>query len=503
MMQIRTTGPTSRSFFQVGFCLMAALTGVSGCDQLTGVSETAETVLLQELNRQLEVTEFTQQQDPDGDGLSTVQEEQVGTDPHNPDSDYDTINDRTELLQASDPNTPRNEQTVDGVPSAFDGLIEPGTSRTFTRGSDAVSTAYVRVMGLIRRDTTLNIKLEHVVEGVPVSSLTTLVEMKPRQYWCWGHDLGPQAIIASPETMIVTRMTVTVEEGGDSVFWSFISSYGLDSGPRGVVPFPPALADGNYDFNLLMAHGAYRDASGWDSFALMLERIAPGVQIIRTSVDPEGLIPRRAGQLSRFIQREQVPTLYVIAHSQGGLDTRYILTKAAEGDPHFSPTADSICGLYTLGTPHYGLTLSDLTVGLPDDLFIDEEPDDEAPRLTPTPGDSSNPSQKTLDWMNETFPGDVTLGDRVIPITAFVFHARFVAMNASDGVVKLFSQAFGDHVINDVPSTRGAGPGAGRHVGSIPARAEPEQENYEVLGRILQDILERRAATDSSNPCPR
>jgi hypothetical protein len=131
---------------------------------------------------------------------------------------------------------------------------------------------------------------------------------------------------------------------------------------------------------------------------------------------------------------------------------------------------------------------------------MDEESDGEAP--APAPGSSPNPSQKTINWMNESFPGDVTIGDRVIPIIAFVFQARFVAMNASDGVVKLFSQAFGDHVINDVPSTRGAGPGAGRHVGSIPARADVEQESFEVLGRLLEDILERRAATDGSNPCP-
>lgn len=475
-MHAHSTRSSCRSSIAGGLCTLAAFTVVPGCIDLSRITETTETVLLNELNLQLQNSELSRQQDPDQDGLSTQQEEQVGTNPRRADTDGDSINDRTELLRGTDPNTPRRDHTVDGVPTAFEGLIEPGASRVFFRGPDAVATAYVRIMGLVRRETTLRIDWAQTVGDVTTPVATTQVTMQPRQYWSWGHDLGPAAIVNTPAKMTVTQLTITVEDGGDSVFYSFISSFALGNGPRGLVPFPPPLANATYDFNLLLAHGAFRDASGWDSFVLMLERIAPELQVIRTSVEPNATIPRRAGQLSRFVQREQVPSLYVIAHSQGGLDTRYILTKAAFDDPHYSTTAEFMCGLYTLGTPHYGLMAS--------------------------PDNSVDPSEDVINWLNESFDGDITIGERVIPVVALVFQANFVALNASDGIVKLASQAFGDHVINDIPSTRGAGPGAGRHVASVPARADVEQDSYQVLGRILVDILARRAATDDANPCP-
>jgi len=468
----------------------------AGCDALTDLSDRLETVVLDDIETITESSTLTRQVDPDQDGLSTVEETQVGTDPREADSDGDLVPDKRELELGTDPTTADSELTIDGVPSAFDGLIEPGASRTFYRGPNAIATAYIRLMGLVRSETRLT--LDWRMTDTQVPRATTQITLRPNEYWCWGHDLGPAAIISEPAEMTLTRLTVTVEEGGDSVFYTFISSGGLTNGARGLLPFSPILAQAEFDFNLVMAHGAFRDASGWDSFVMLLERIAPEVQVIRTSADPQGMIERRAGQLSRFIQREGLNDLYVIAHSQGGLDARYILTEAAMGDPHFSVTAQSLCGLYTMGTPHRGLTLTPLTEGLPDDLFLD---DAAVPEPEPAAG-PGNPSAATIDTMNAAFPGDVTIGDRVIPVVALVFHADFHALTASDGVVKLFSQAFGEHVINDVPSPRAGGPGSGRHVRSIPSRSEAEQGNFFVLGRILEDIVQRRAATDGSDPCP-
>ncbi len=433
------------------------------------------------------LSEFSRREDLDQDGLTDEQEEQLGTDLSDPDSDGDGIRDNAELQQGTDPNTPRRAETVAGLPSAFDALMQPGESRSFFRGSRAITAAYVRVMGLVRRETTLQIEWEQVIGGEPVRRATTSVTMHPRQYWYWGHDIGPAAMIADPIEMTVTHLTITVKEGGDSVFYSFVSSEGLDNGPRGLVPLPPILANGTYDFNLLMAHGGAGQAANWDSFVIMLERIAPEIQVIRTDVDGLGAVSRRAGQLSRFLLRQQVSKVYVIGHSMGGLDARYVLTEAAYGNPAFTAAADLICGVYTIATPHFGGN------GLAEELqFIADLIDAKAPAAADLQLDSP-----LISSLNGAFSGDITIGDRTIPIVALVFHADDAPLPDSDGVIEVASQTFGDHVISDIPSTRGAGLGAGRHTPIVPSRADPELESFEVLGRILEDILTRRSRADS------
>ena len=139
--------------------------------------------------------------------------------------------------------------------------------------------------------------------------------------------------------MTVSQFTVTVEEGGDSVFYSFISSGGLTNGPRGLVEFPQILADAEYDFDILLAHGFADSSPSWDSFALMLERMSPGIRVLRTDTEPLGTVNERAGELARFILREEPTEFYAVAHSMGGLDLRFIATQAAEGNPAFAPAA--------------------------------------------------------------------------------------------------------------------------------------------------------------------
>lgn len=461
---------------------------LAGCDAVSALISRSEPILFSQIDTLIGSRDLSHQDDVDEDGLTDEEEAQLGTDPHEKDSDGDLVDDAMELDLGTDPTHPNVAEMVDGVPPAFDGLFQPGESRTFYRGSEAIATAYLRVMALVREETTLRLDW-YGRDDEEVPAATTELTFGPKQYWYWGHDIGPSAVVSEPAELIVTRISVTVEDG-DSVFYRLISSRGLDNGPRGLVPFSPILATAEFDFSLLLAHGAFRDASGWDSWVAMLERIAPEMTVLRMSVDPQGTIPRRAGQLSRFVQRQGVSDLYVVAHSQGGLDARYILTKAALDDPHYSQTAPYFCGLYTLGTPHHGLQLTELTSELPEDLFVD-------------PNAALNPSAGVIDWMNVSFDGDIPIGDRVLPIVSLVFYAEFNALAASDGIVTVASQSFGDHVINDVPSTCGAGPGSGKHVSTIRSRADAEQESFYVLERVLEDIVVRRASTDAANPCPR
>ncbi len=462
--------------------LLAA--GCEGFDtsQIPGFSELAA------LSETPESTELSVREDRDGDGLSNIEEDALGTHHADPDTDGDGNDDFLEISLGTDPNTPNTDETVDGVPRAFDGLILPGESRVFFRGVDATTTAYVRLMGLVRQETRIQIDWQEIVEDEVVTSVTTVETMQPRQFWYWGHDLGAQAIVVEPADMTVTQLEVSVLPGGDSVFYQFISSAGLENGPRGFVDFPSEIAEADLDFTLLMAHGLGDEPATWDSFAFIAERISPDIRILRTQVEPSGSVAERAGELARYMLREDAGSLYGIGHSMGGLDLRYILTKGSEEHPAFIDAANQILGVYTIATPHYGAFLASLVEVVPEVATLVESA---APAVT-----DLEPGSDVLDYLNGAFDGDVSLGARVVPIIALVFHAGSVVFTHSDGVVELTSQAFGDHVVSDIPSSHGAGLGAGKHIPAIPTRADPEVDSFEVLGFILSDIVARRAATE-------
>jgi len=467
--------------------LAAAALLVAGClsfdtSQIPGLTELASLV------ENPEPSELSVREDRDGDGLSNEEEDALGTDHANPDTDGDGNDDFLELALGTDPRTAQLSETTDGVPPGFDGAIQPGETHVFERSAEASRTGYVRLMGLVRQRTRVRINWQETPEGEPTTLATTLETFDPRTYWCWGHDLGAQAIVVDPADMTVTRLEVTVLEGGDSVLYQFISSAGLENGPRGLVPFPADLAEADLDFTLLLAHGLADEAATWDAFAIMLERISPDARVLRTDVEPQGSVSERAGQLARYLLRQDPDEVYAVAHSMGGLDLRYILTEAAQGHGAFVDAAATVQVLYTIATPHQGAFLAALADELPE---LADVLDTAAPAII-----DLQPGSRALTELNEAFDGDVTIDGRVVPVIALAFHADSTLFTQSDGVVELTSQAFGDHVVSDIPSTRGAGLGGGKHTHYIPTRADTELQSYEVLGWILSDIVARRGGPD-------
>jgi triacylglycerol lipase len=85
-----------------------------------------------------------------------------------------------------------------------------------------------------------------------------------------------------------------------------------------------------------------------------------GEIVYEASVDPFNSSDVRAGQLAAIvddvIEETGACKVNIIAHSQGGLDSRYLISSLQYGD--------KIAALVTVATPHRGTALADLALGL-------------------------------------------------------------------------------------------------------------------------------------------
>jgi triacylglycerol lipase len=79
---------------------------------------------------------------------------------------------------------------------------------------------------------------------------------------------------------------------------------------------------------------------------------AAGNRVHCAGLTPTAGIAQRAAELRRFLNRE-VPSepVHVLAHSMGGLDARYMISRLG--------MQDRVLSLTTLGTPHRGSTFAD------------------------------------------------------------------------------------------------------------------------------------------------
>ena len=80
-----------------------------------------------------------------------------------------------------------------------------------------------------------------------------------------------------------------------------------------------------------------------------LERAGNDVHLVR--LPPFAGVEARARALAEAIERIEAPRVNIIAHSMGGLDARYALSRLG--------IADRVASLITVGTPHRGTPLAD------------------------------------------------------------------------------------------------------------------------------------------------
>jgi len=111
--------------------------------------------------------------------------------------------------------------------------------------------------------------------------------------------------------------------------------------------YPIVLAHGVLGFDELRIAG--RSHAYFRGIAEHLR--AQGVEVHVTRVDPSAEIRERATQLAEQIRKISAPKVNIIAHSMGGLDARYAISKLG--------LDTRVASLITIGTPHRGTPLAD------------------------------------------------------------------------------------------------------------------------------------------------
>ena len=115
---------------------------------------------------------------------------------------------------------------------------------------------------------------------------------------------------------------------------------------------PIVLAHGLCGFDRLCAFGGVvKDY--FPGIRESLEAVGNRVRVAR--VTPTAGVERRAKDLKRFIDRESPgEKVHVIAHSMGGLDARYMISRLG--------MESRVLSLTTVGTPHRGTSFADWAV---------------------------------------------------------------------------------------------------------------------------------------------
>jgi len=82
-----------------------------------------------------------------------------------------------------------------------------------------------------------------------------------------------------------------------------------------------------------------------------------GWRVVQARVPPLGPIEARARELAACIRAVEARKVHVLAHSMGGLDARYAIARLG--------LAGKVASLVTVGTPHRGTPVADLTAPIP------------------------------------------------------------------------------------------------------------------------------------------
>ena len=116
-------------------------------------------------------------------------------------------------------------------------------------------------------------------------------------------------------------------------------------------------------YPIVLVHGMVaKDFSFWHAFRGIAGFLkAQGLKVYVTNQDGVGTIADNAAQLKAeitdILQKEGCEKVNLIAHSKGGLDARFMISKL--------DIANHVASLTTLSTPHHGSRLSAMLLKMP------------------------------------------------------------------------------------------------------------------------------------------
>lgn len=137
---------------------------------------------------------------------------------------------------------------------------------------------------------------------------------------------------------------------------------------RADVVIPPAPPPAGTGIGIVLAHGLGGSVDSFDP-AIVAALQADGYYVLRDSVPGVDAVATRAAilatQIDAFVTTNNLAAVHIIAHSMGGLDSRYLLSTLRRGK--------AVKSLTTLSTPHRGSPLADIALGITEHLTVSQE----------------------------------------------------------------------------------------------------------------------------------
>ncbi len=114
---------------------------------------------------------------------------------------------------------------------------------------------------------------------------------------------------------------------------------------------------------IVLMHGmaGFADVGGFTYYYGVADELTDaGFRVYATEVDPFNVVEARAAQvaaqLDAILADSGAAQVHLIAHSQGGLDARWLIAQLGYGD--------RVASLTTISTPHHGSRMTDAVLGL-------------------------------------------------------------------------------------------------------------------------------------------
>lgn len=168
--------------------------------------------------------------------------------------------------------------------------------------------------------------------------------------------------MSTAQALILVVVVAALAGGGVALWWWLRNRARPRLRPRRFVParprYPVVLVHGLFGFDELVV-GKVRHAY-YKGVREILEQDGHAVQVAR--LPATGAIAVRAAGLVELVNASDSKRVNVIAHSMGGLDARYAISRLG--------LAKRIGAVVTVGTPHRGSPVADLSSRLMDRLGL-------------------------------------------------------------------------------------------------------------------------------------